>query len=200
MTNIKQFTQAEADELLTVLENIDLQTDTIQNAEHLLTDYLELFTGADQKELYQLGYDAKEQFYKLQIIDDLLLRSLKSIKESLQIVPTAYDLYQYMKGTDSEAFTSEDQISLIDDLYNESYDTDPDVLPNTFNQLGVPSYWDEHCEAYQKLIDALENIFPGSSENQPYEDAVSRFEDAVSKVSFRSGFLCAVALNKKQNG
>lgn len=199
MTNSKQFTEAEVSELLDTLESIGLQVEAIQNMEHLLTDYMEIFTYVDKKSWQDVGYDAESQFYKLEIIDDYLLRAIKSINKSLEIIPTAYDLYNHMKGTEKETYISDDEIKRIDDLYHESYD-DAKVYPNTFNQLKVPSYMDEHCEAYQKLTDALEEIFPGSSENQPYEDAVSRFEDAVSKVSFRSGFLCAVALNKKQNG
>ena len=92
----REITEAEVSELLDTLDSIGLQVEAIQNMEHLLTDYMEIFTGADKKELWKLGYDAKEQFYKLQIIDDLLLRAIKSINKSLEIIPSAYDLYKVM--------------------------------------------------------------------------------------------------------
>ena len=97
MTNSKQFTEAEVSELLDTLESIGLQVEAIQNTEHLLTDYMEIVTYGDKKSWHDIGYDAIQQFYKLEIMDDYLLRAIESINKSLEaVVPSAYDLYKVM--------------------------------------------------------------------------------------------------------
>lgn len=174
--------------LMDTYEDIGDQAMALHNMVLLLNEYIGMFEVNDGKSFAELGADAKGESYKLQLVSDYLYRVTNMIDEKLVTLgKIAYE------DTAKTAVNTADQIKLIDEMYMESYDQEED-FPNCFNILKVPTFMDDRDKAFDELNEALKKKCPDT--DIVFGECLTEFEDAISKASFRTGFLCALALNK----
>lgn len=93
-------TPEDVSQLLDALDNIDSQILALDYAQLLLSEYLDAIDSKDN--IQELGFEADRNAFRLRILDDYMLRIIDSLRKSLQIVPTAKDLYDRMKAREAE--------------------------------------------------------------------------------------------------